>query len=99
MFEKLIKRINAAEFSKRLLAFIEALILLTYVLVIVSIIMGHVDALVAFITGVFSLATIAVGFYFWKAKCENINKNITKLPEDQVKKIAKLYDLFYKGGE
>jgi hypothetical protein len=25
-------------------------------------------------TGVFSLATIAVGFYYWKAKAENMHK-------------------------
>lgn len=30
--------------------------------------------LVTFIDGTFKLATIAVGFYYWKAKCENLHK-------------------------
>lgn len=30
--------------------------------------------LVTLIERIFALATIAVGFYFWKAKCENLHK-------------------------
>ena len=30
--------------------------------------------LVTLIERIFALATIAVGFYYWKAKCENLHK-------------------------
>ena len=52
----MLKRLKNAEFSKKLLVFIELLIIAVYVLVIIATFMGLVDALVAMITGTFSLA-------------------------------------------
>ena len=62
------------EFSKKLLVFIECFLIALFILTTVATFKGYVDALVAMITGVFSLASIAFGFYFWKAKNENIIK-------------------------
>lgn len=36
--------------------------------------MGQVEPLVRTIEGTFALTSIAVGFYYWKAKCENLHK-------------------------
>lgn len=81
------KNLKNAEWSKRLLVFIEVLILLTLILVCVSTFEGLVDPLVAFITGVFTLASIAFGFYYWKAKNENIRKYAKELDADTYKKM------------
>lgn len=71
----MLNRLKNAEFSKKLLVFVEFLIILCFVLVTVATFKGLIDALVAMITGVFSLASVAFGFYFWKAKNENIRKH------------------------
>lgn len=92
----MLKNLKNAEFSKKLLVFVEALILALFVLVTVATFKGLVDALVAFITGVFSLATIAFGFYFWKAKNENIRKYAKGIDYEDIKKIAKMYDAVFK---
>lgn len=99
----MLKNLKNAEFSKKLLVFIEVLVLACFCLVLASVIMGDSSPLVALITGVFSLASLAFGFYFWKAKNENIRKYAKKLaPEDAVK-LAKMYDAIFKsernGGE
>ena len=92
----MLKRLKNAEFSKKLLVFIEALIIAVYVLVIVATFKGMVDALVAMITGAFSLAGIAFGFYFWKAKNENIRKYAKNLPAEDAAKIIQMYDAIFK---
>ena len=84
------------EFSKRLLVFIEILIVITYILVVIATVMGHIDALVAFIGGIFSLASISFSFYYWKAKNENIRKYSKKLSMEDVEKVAKCYDAIFR---
>ena len=56
------KNLKHIEFSKRLLLFVQALIVALFILTTVATFKGYVDALVALITGVFSLASIAFGF-------------------------------------
>lgn len=88
----MIKRLKNAEWSKKLLVFIECLILLTFCLVVAAVIQGDASALTAFITGVFSLASIAFGFYYWKAKNENIRKYAKDISYDDMIKINDLYN-------
>ncbi len=86
----MINKLKNIEFSKRLLAFIEVLVLLCFCLVAASVLMGDSSPLAALITGVFSLASIAFGFYFWKAKNENIRKYAKSLNNDQVDQMVKI---------
>ena len=92
----MLKNLKNAEFSKKLLVFVEILIVAIYALVIVATFKGLVDALVAMITGAFSLAGIAFGFYFWKAKNENIRKYAKQATPEEIEKIVKLYDSIFK---
>lgn len=85
------------EFSKKLLVFIECLIIALFILTAVATFKGMVDALVSLITGVFSLASIAFGFYFWKAKNENIRKYAKTLNNDQIKQMIKIADIIQSG--
>ena len=87
------------EFSKKLLVFIECLIIALFILTTVATFKGLVDALVSLITGVFSLASIAFGFYFWKAKNENIRKYAKTLNNDQIKQLIKIADIIQSGEE
>ena len=88
-------RLKNIEFSKRLLAFIEVLVLLCFCLTAASVLIGDASPLVALITGVFSLASVAFGFYFWKAKNENIRK-YAKISQDDIDKIAKICSEMFK---
>ena len=92
----MLKNLKNAEFSKKLLVFVEALIIALFVLVTVATFKGLVDALVALITGVFSLACIAFSFYFWKAKNENIRKYAKGLNSQDIEKVLKMYDAIFK---
>ena len=92
----MLKHLKNAEFSKKLLVFVEIMIIAVYVLVVVATFKGLVDALVAMITGAFSLATIAFGFYFWKAKNENIRKYAKNIPASDVEKMVKIYDAIFR---
>lgn len=92
----MLKNLKNAEFSKKLLVFVEALIIAVFILVAVATFKGLVDALVAMITGVFSLAAIAFGFYFWKAKNENIRKYAKNLTVEDIEKVSKMYDAIFK---
>lgn len=85
------------EFSKKLLVFIECFLIALFILTTVATFKGYVDALVAMITGVFSLASIAFGFYFWKAKNENIRKYAKSLNDDQIKQLIKIADIISSG--
>jgi Flp pilus assembly protein TadB len=84
------------EFSKKLLVFIECLVIALFILTTVATFKGLVDALVALITGVFSLASVAFGFYFWKAKAENIRKYTRKLSQEDIEKVAAAYAAIFK---
>lgn len=92
----MLKNLKNAEFSKKLLVFVEALIIALFILVTVATFKGLVDALVALITGVFSLACIAFSFYFWKAKNENIRKYAKGLNSQDIEKVLKMYDAIFK---
>lgn len=91
----MLKKLRNIEFSKKLLIFIEILIIAAFILTTIATFKGLVDALVAMITGIFSLAGIAFGFYFWKAKNENIRKYAKNVPEHDLEKIMKAYDKIF----
>ena len=93
----MLKNLKNIEFSKRLLLFVQALIIALFILTTVATFKGYVDALVAMITGVFSLASIAFGFYFWKAKNENIRKYAKSLNNEQIKQLIKLAEIIQSG--
>lgn len=91
----MLKNLKNAEWSKKLLVFIELLITATFVLVMVATIKGDASALVALITGVFSLASLAFGFYYWKAKNENIRKYAKEIDKKDINKIIAVYDAIF----
>ena len=95
----MLKNLKNVEFSKRLLLFVQALIVALFILTTVATFKGYVDALVALITGVFSLASIAFGFYFWKAKNENIRKYAKSINKEQMKQLLKLAEIIQSGEE
>lgn len=84
---KFFKNVDA---SKRILRYLLVLICYVAVLTAVALFKGYDQALIALITGVFSLASIAVGFYYWKAKNENLNKYAKKLDKETYEKLLKL---------
>ena len=88
----MLKNLKNAEWSKKLLVFIELLIIATFILVMIATIQGDASALVALITGVFSLASLAFGFYYWKAKNENIRKYAKEIDKKDINKIVAMYD-------
>ena len=89
----MLKRLRNAEYSKKLLVFIEVLIIAVFVLVCVSVCMGDSSPLTALITGTFTLASLSFGFYYWKAKNENIRKYAKSLSKDQIDQCLKLANL------
>lgn len=90
------RSLKNAEWSKKLLVFVEILILLTFCVVVAAVIMGDATALTAFITGVFSLASLAFGFYFWKARSENIRKYAKTLNDEQIDQVMRLAEAIFK---
>lgn len=63
------------ETSKQLLKFSVAMVIfITIVTVIAVFVLGDVGPLEFLIGGIFGLASTAFGFYYWKAKNENIAK-------------------------
>lgn len=95
----MLKKLKNVEFSKKLLIFVQALIIALFILTTIATFKGYIDALVALITGVFSLASIAFGFYFWKAKNENIRKYAKSLNKEQIKQMMKLVEIIQSGEE
>lgn len=95
----MLKNLKNVEFSKRLLLFVQALIIALFILTTIATFKGYIDALVAMITGVFSLASIAFGFYFWKARSENIRKYAKSLNKEQIKQMIKLAAIIQSGEE
>ena len=92
----MLKRLKNAEFSKKLLVFIEVLVLLCFCLVAASVIMGDSSPLESLIVGVFSLASLAFGFYFWKARSENIKKYAKTLNNEQIDQVMRLAEAIFK---
>lgn len=95
----MLKRLKNAEYSKKLLVFIEVLIIAVFVLVCVSVCMGDSSPLTALITGTFTLASLSFGFYYWKAKNENIRKYAKSLSKDQIDQCLKLADILINSKE
>ena len=87
---KIFDQITKGEFSKRLLVFLELFISLTFVLVCIAVFKGLIDGLVAWLSGLFGLASIAFGFYYWKAKNENIRKYANTLDKETYENLLKL---------
>ena len=92
----MLKRLKNAEFSKKLLVFIEVLVLLCFCLVTASVLMGDSSPLEALIAGVFSLASLAFGFYFWKARSENIRKYAKTLNNEQIDQVMRIAEAIFK---
>lgn len=86
----MIKLFKNVETSKRILRLLMILICYVSVLTLIALILGYHEALIALITGVFSLSTIAVGFYYWKARTENLTKFAKSLDKDTYDKLMKL---------
>ena len=59
--------------------------------------MGNSDPLTALITASFGLASMSFGFYFWKAKNENIKKWSKGLSYSEMNKIIKIYKELGRG--
>ena len=95
----MLKNLKNAEYSKKLLVFIEVLIIAVFVLVCVSVFMGDSSPLVALITGTFTLASLSFGFYYWKAKNENIRKYAKSLSKDQIDQCIKIAGMLLKERE
>ena len=100
----MLKNLKNAEYSKKLLVFVELLIIAVFVLVCISVCMGDSSALVALITGTFTLASLSFGFYYWKAKNENIRKYAKSLSKDQIDQCIKIAGMLlnereYEDGE
>lgn len=95
----MLKKLKNVEFSKKLLIFVQVLIIALFILTTIATFKGYIDALVTLITGVFSLASIAFGFYFWKAKNENIRKYAKSLNKEQIKQMMKLVEIIQSGEE
>lgn len=95
----MLKNLKNAEYSKKLLVFIEMLIIAVFVLVCISVFMGDSSPLVALITGTFTLASLSFGFYYWKAKNENIRKYAKSLSKDQIDQCIKIAGMLLKERE
>lgn len=91
---KFFKNVDA---SKRILRYLLVLICYVAALTAVALFKGYDQALIALITGVFSLSSIAVGFYYWKAKNENLNKYAKKLDKETYEKLLKLIQEYEEG--
>lgn len=95
----MLRNLKNAEYSKKLLVFVELLIIAVFVLVCVSVFMGDSSPLVALITGTFTLASLSFGFYYWKAKNENIRKYAKSLNKDQIDQCVKIASILLKERE
>lgn len=87
----MIKLWKKIEFSKKLLIFTEFIVTFVCILSAISVLMGNSDPLTVLITASFGLASMSFGFYFWKAKNENIKKWSKGLSYSEMNKIIKIY--------
>lgn len=79
------------ETSKRILYVIGILVfILLPVSVIVSCVTGDTSSLTQYVTGIFALASIAVGFYYWKSKNENLHKYARKDSQADIEAVERL---------
>ena len=63
------------EYSKRLLFMVWILlIMLLPVCIVTSVIISDISPIREYVIGAFSLASLSHGFYYWKAKNENLHK-------------------------
>ncbi len=91
----MLRNLKNMEFSKKLLYFIMMIILFLCALTAVSVFMGMYEPLSSLIVGVFTLASIAFGFYYWKAKNENIRKYAKGIDKETLKKLEILLDKYF----
>ena len=91
----MLRNLKNMEFSKKLLYFIMMIILFLCALTAVSVLMGMYEPLSSLIVGVFTLASIAFGFYYWKAKNENIRKYAKGIDKETLKKLEILLDKYF----
>lgn len=82
------------ETSKSLLIFVILLVLYIAILSTICVFMGLAEPLTALISGTFGLASMTFGFYFWKAKNENIRKYSKRISDQEAKRIIKLWEAF-----
>lgn len=83
---------NKFEFSKLILvvAYVTAIVF-TVITAYIAVVGGDAASFANIVLAIWALVSTAVGFYFWKAKAENIIKLAGKLPEklheqlDQIK--------------
>lgn len=68
------QRKRKIETSKMILITLASSLGILIPVVVVLAFMGVSSPLDITMTGMFSLTTVAVGFYYWKAKCENMHK-------------------------
>ena len=90
----MLKKLNNYEMSKRILYILAMLILALFpVVVIVSLVTGDASSLCQYVIGVFALASVAVGFYYWKAKNENLHKYAKEGTTDSAEVLKKELEL------
>lgn len=68
------KRTLKKDTSKIILILLSIYIGMLTPFVLVIALFGYYEPLTRMIEGTFALTSIAVGFYYWKAKCENLHK-------------------------
>ncbi len=68
------KRIMKKDTSKIILIMLSMYIAFLTPFVLVIALFGYYEPFVRLIEGTFALTSIAVGFYYWKAKAENMHK-------------------------
>ena len=95
--KKIIDNITKGEFSKRLLVFLELFLFMTFILVCIAVFKGMIEGLVAWLSGLFGLASISFGFYYWKAKNENLNKFAKALDRDTYERLLQLLKKYEEG--
>lgn len=67
-------KMRKIETSKMILIALSSSVGLLIPVVVILAFMGVPSPLEITMTGLFSLSTVAVGFYYWKAKAENLHK-------------------------
>ena len=68
------KKILKKDTSKIILIMLSIYIGILTPFVLLIALFGYHEPLTRMIEGTFALTSIAVGFYYWKAKCENMHK-------------------------
>lgn len=84
------------EWSKRITYFVAIIIVALLPVVTTAASKGLEGPLNAYVVGTFSLASVSAGFYFWKAKSENIRKYSKNLSKEDIEKVARCYDAIFK---